>query len=354
MAHTGTERSSLTNIVQLGLETTPGDSVQPTKRLTSIGIEPTVNAEIADFRPAGSKYRSITALGKEWVEASVSGQPTYSELMYPMSSVLSKPTTIGNGTTTPYIHTFVSSSVAADDIATYSVQHGDNTNAGFRESFVNGIFTELSLQFSRNGIDMSGSMIGKDMRSTGNDDALHETWNTSPTLLPLVPLLPTEIDVYLSDTYYDDPDDATKLDRVTGASWSLGSRFNPMWVLDSTLPSFLTHIEAEPSLSAGISVEADDFGMGLFTTMRSGDEKFLKIVARSATDANTSGTIFKQSMMIDMPVRIANTQGFSDEDGLFAIGWDFLGTTTGNGDWAAGPGAGNAVCISLVNKQATL
>ena len=52
----------------------------------------------------------------------------------------------------------------------------------------------------------------------------------------------------------------------------------------------------------------------------------MKIVAISATDANTSGTIFKQSMMIDMPVRIANTQGFSDEDGLFAIGWDFLGT----------------------------
>ena len=271
-----------------------------------------------------------------------------------MSSVLSKPTTTGNGTSTPYIHTFLSSSVAADDIATYSVQHGDNTNSGFRESFVNGIFTELSLQFSRNGIDMSGSMIGKDMLSTGNGDTLHETWNTSPTLLPLVPLLPTEIDVYLSDTYYEDPDTATKLDRVTGASWSLGSRFNPMWVLDSTLPSFLTHIEAEPSLSAGISVEADDFGMGLFTTMRAGDEKFLKIVARSATDANTSGTIMKQSMMIDMPVRIANTQGFSDEDGLFAIGWDFLGTTTGNGDWAAGPGAGNAVSISLVNKQATL
>jgi hypothetical protein len=345
------ERSALTNIVQIGLETTPGTGVQPTKRLTSIGIEPTVSAEIADFRPAGSKYRSITALGKEWVEASVSGQPTYAEMMYPLASILAKPTTT-TVDTSGKSHVFKSLSSGSDDIATYSIQHGDNSTATFREMFVNGIFTEVSLSFSRDNVEMSGSMMGKDLRSTGAGDTLHQTWNSSPTLLPLVPILPTEVDVYLSDDYESTTGAATKLDRVTSIEWSLGSRFNPIWVLDSTLPSFLTHIEAEPSLTASLTMEADSNGMDLLNELRSGGEKFLKIVAVSSTLAGASTAY--QSLTIDMPVRISDTQGFSDEDGLFAIGWEFLGTTTGSTDWSSGPGANCAVMVTLVNKQTAL
>lgn len=345
------ERSSLTNIVQIGVEATPGTSVSPTKRLTSVGIEPTVNAEIADFKPAGSKYRSITALGKEWVEASVSGQPTYGEMLYPLASILARPNTTGPTDTSAYTHVFKSLSTAADDIATFSIQHGDNTNADFREMFVNGIFTEVSLSFSRDNVEMSGSMIGKDLRSVGAGDTLHQTWVTNPDLLPLLPILPTEIDVYLSADYEATVGGATKLERVTSVEWSLGSRFNPIWVLDSTLPSFLTHIEAEPSLTASLTMEADDVGMDILNDLRNGAERFLKIRALSSTDAGaTPGTIY-QSLTIDMPVRISDTQGFSDEDGLFAIGWDFLGTTTGNAAWAAGPGADCAVMITVVNQD---
>lgn len=347
------ERSALTNIFQIGVEATPGTGVQPTHRMSSVGIEPSLSVEIADFRPAGSKYRSLTALGKEWVEASVSGQPTYGELLFPLASVLGAPTMTGASTTTQFTQVFKTSSTGADTVRTYTVQFGDAsantypTYAG-REQFSNGIFTELGLTFSRDGVEMSGSMIGKGFQSTGAGATLDPVWQASPTTLPLVPVLPTEVSVYLSSDYAASTGSLTKLTRATNVEWSISDRFSPLWVLDSALSSFATHVESEPSLSASLTMEADDVGSGLISTMRTGAEKHLTIVCTSGTDSNKAGT--KQSLRIDMPVRISDSGGFSDEDGLYAVQWDLLGVTSSSAAWTSAAGAGTACMVTLVNS----
>ena len=82
------ERSTLNQVVQIGVESTAGTAVAPTTVLAAMSIEPSPTAQVDQFRPAGQKYRSLTALGKEWTEAALSGRLTYNEIVIPFSSAI--------------------------------------------------------------------------------------------------------------------------------------------------------------------------------------------------------------------------------------------------------------------------
>lgn len=327
------ERSALNQTVQIGVESTPGTSVAASKRLQSIGIEPTPDVEMDEFRPAGQKYRAITTLGKEWTTADISGRGSYTELVYLLSSVVGTPIiTTPGGATLARNWQFIPESFDDDVIKTYTVEHGSSVRA---DKFVYGMVTELGMTFNRTAIEVSGAMMGRALQ-----DGI--TLTAAPTSIDLIPIVPTQVSVYMDDTF--GTIGTTKLTRAISAEFNLGNRFAGVWVLDAANPSFVNHIETEPDLSLGLTMQADAAGMALLDDLRSGATKYVRILAEGATDSIETGQEYK--FQLDLACKASDTDGFSDQDGVYAVGFQLVGVHDG--------GWGQAYEFNLVNKLTAL
>lgn len=325
------ERSSLNQVVQIGVETVPGTAVAANKRLQSIGIEPSVSVDMDTFRPSGQKYAAITTLGKEWTEAPISGRASYTELVYLLSSVVNTAViTTPAGGTTSREWVFTSSSTADDTPKTFTIEHGSGVRA---DKFAYGLITELGMTFNRDAIEVSGSLLGRAITD-------NIVMTASPTVIDLVPIIPTEVTVYLDDTAAGLG--TTKLTRAISADFNLGSRFGPVWVLDAANPSFVTHIETEPDLTCNLLVQADAQGMGLLNNLRNGTSKFMRIEAIGAEIE----TGIDYQFTLDMAVKVADSGGFEDADGVYAIEFNFVGVH--DGTW------GKAFQVTVVNELTAL
>lgn len=277
----------------------------------------------------------MTALNKEWTESDLSGQMTYTELVYPLSSVVDTATIteLAPGPPAAESWVFESSNGAADAPKTFTVEQGDGVVRSHK--FVNGIVTSFGMSFSRDGTELSGSMLGKALQD-------NITLTASPTAIELVPVLPTQVSVFL------DPTSAalgtTKLTRFVSAEWRLNDRFGPLWVLDAAQSSFVTHLETEPTCEVEVMVEADAQGMALLDHLRTGATQYLRILAEGATITGAH----KYKLQIDTAIKVNAVGNFSDEDGLYAI--SFTATAAFDPAWATG----RAFLITVVNKQTAL
>lgn len=326
------ERSSLTQGVQIGVESTPGTSVAANKKFLYIGIEPAIQVDPQRFRPMGQKFAGTVVPGKEWVEADISGVGSYSELLYMFSSVLVSPGAPATTDTTAKTWTFTPAAAAEDTVKTYTVEQGGSVRA---HKFTYGIVTELELVFNRDTVEVSGAMLGQ--RITDNS-----AMTGSPTSLPDVPIIPTEVDVYLDTTGAGVG--TTKLTRVLEATVTIGDRFAPVWVLNSANTSFVAHVEQEPTAEVKLLMEADSEGMAQLTQMRSGLTRFIEIRGTSTTLAGAATVYY--SLKVQAAVKVKDVGDFSDEDGVYAIEWTF--EVVYDATWA------KALNVILINKEASL
>lgn len=304
------ERSSISQGVQIGVESTPGTAVAANRRLRSIGFEPSPQANIDAFRPPGQKYPALTALGKEWMEGSLSGRPSYNELQYVLGSVLGNTaiTTPGGGTLSRQ-WAFNSQTFTEDVIHTMTIEQGSAVRA---HRFAYGVVNEATFTINRDVFELGGSVIGRRI-----EDGI--TLTASPTSQTLVPILGNQLDIYADATYAGVG--VTKIGRALSGTITIGSRFNPLWIVDSAQPSFVTHIEVEPTLTFEIIVEADAAGMAYLTQMRAAGRSYVQL---KATGPIIEAAI-PYSLKMNMAGEIGALGGFSDQDGVYAVGWTFTG-----------------------------
>lgn len=305
------ERTSITQIVQIGVEATAGTAVAATKKLQSVGFELSPDGDVNTFRAAGSKFPAIASLGKEFAGGDISGQPTYTELVYPLSSLLGDATiSTPVGATTARDWDWDIKSSAAQEGKSLTVERGSAVRA---ERVAGAIVPEFGIDYSRDELSLSGSLLAmafEDGITLTNLEA------TPSALLALIPVLPKEVDVYL-DTLHTALG-TTKLLRCLTASWSVGDRFGALWPLNSSLPSYATTFETEPSSEVNLTMEADASGMALLPVMRAGSTRFLRIAA-------TGGLIeagFSYELVVDLACKVTDVPDYSDEDGVWAVGWN--------------------------------
>lgn len=304
------ERATVFQTVQVGVEATPGTAVAANKKLQAMFVEASVASTINRFRPMGTKFDTITAMNQEWVEADLSGQPTYTEMIYPLSSVLTTGvvTTIMDAAqdTLARQWVFSPSSIAEDNPKTFTVESG----SGFRaHRFAYGIVNEFGLSFTRTSTELSGSMIGQRLQ-----DAI--TMTTAPTAVDLIPITSDQIDVYMDATFGGLG--TTKLARALAVEWNISDRYNPLWVLDSTKNSYVTHVETAPDASLSVTVEADADGMAMLTHARDEVTRFFQVKG-TGPNIYTGGVVVNHLMKIDQAGKIDEIGEFSDEDGVYAI-----------------------------------
>lgn len=325
------ERAVVTQGVQVGLEVTPGTAVAANKQFNSIGIGPAVQLDVLRFRPMGQKFASMIVPGREWVQASLTGVGSYQEIAYFLSSLIKKVTGTQQAATTAYLYSFVPAPKAEDTVQTFSVEQGGAVRA---HKFAYGLVNELTFGFSRGGVEIGGNMIGQ--RLTDN-----VTLTPGPTNVAEVPIIPTEIDVFIDNTFATIG--TTKMTRVLQGSLSMGSRFAPVWVLDSSQQSFVSHVETEPAFTLALTLEADTQGMAILTDMRAGSTKYIRI---KCTSPQFAGTAIPYSLTFDMAGKVNAISDFSDQDGVYAVEWTYEAVYDST--------AGFAIKIDNINKLATL
>lgn len=326
------ERASIFQTVQVGVQTLAGTGVAANKKLQALSIGPAVNLETTKFRAAGNKYPGLVIPQKEYVTAALTGAITYTELVYALASLVSyaAPTLLG---TTAYRWVFASDTDGPDTVKLFTVEQGSSVRA---HKFIDGAVRALELAFSRAGCEISGGeMIGAALQ-----DAI--TMTAAPTAIALVPVLPTQVDVFLEDDQAD-LDTSTALARPLSVSWALSDRFGPVFPLATAAGTgYAATVETEPKLTVKLLMEADAEGMALLATMRAGATKFLRI---KATGANIE-TTYDYDLEIDTAVKVESVSEFRDEDGIFAIEWTFAGVH--DATW------GKAFNIELVNTLSAL
>lgn len=317
------ERSSLNQVSQIGVEVTPGTAVSVTRRLQSISIEPSPAVEVDTFRPAGQKVAALVNLTKEWTEGSIEGRPAYNELPYLFSSVLTKGTvTTPDAAAAPTLRRweFEPSSTEDDSPVTFTIQHGSSVRAA---EFPYALLTEMGMSISRSSLEISGSMMGRAMT-----DNVPLTTSGVETL-DLIPVLPGQMKVFmdLDHTALG----TTKMTRNLSSEWSIGNRFGPLWVVDADQDSYAAVMETEPDVSASMTVEADQQGMGILDHLREGQTVFVRFQAEGAPVGDGTVATNRYLVQIDMALKVSDTGGYSDEDGAFAVEWSFTGVH--DSDW---------------------
>lgn len=327
------ERTSITQVVQVGIETTPGTAVAANRFLPSVMVEMGMEGGLTEQRGSGNKFPVNYIPGKENSTAKISGNPTYDELLYLAVANLNYAAGVQNGATTAYTWTLSPSSIAEDNaLKTLTIEMGSALRA---HKIANGRVTELVLSGTRDSIDLSGTAMGGLFT-----DGI--TLTATPTAVPQIPVVPKHISVYMDDTSAGLG--TTKLLRVLSWEWGVRNRFAPLWVVDAAQTSYAAAIEQAIDASVKIKVMADAQGMGLLTAARIAQKKFIRIEAVSDQNA---GTAFPYKMTLDCCAEVKTLPGsIADQDGVYAIEWE-LGMVH-DVTW------GKALDFKLVNTRATL
>lgn len=326
------DRATVFEGFQLAKETTPGVLVAATKKLQSMEVEVDPEATVQTFRPRGSKYETLAALAEEWVTGKMQGQPTFTEIVYPLSSAIDQAAiTTPAGATNARQWLFDSAQAAPDNPATYTFELGSSVRA---ERFGFGLFTGFEIEWSRKGgLKMSGPLIG-----TALEDPIVLT--ASPTSLALIPILARQFDVYMDST--QGALGTTQLLRVVKWKLSIMNRFGPIWAADSSKPSWAGFVELPVTAKFEMTLAADAVGMGLLATMRNGDMKFLRVKATGGLIESGQNYLFQA----DIAGRVGEPAKRGDQDGLYACTWVFNSQVA--------PSWGKAFEIKVVNDLTSL
>jgi hypothetical protein len=300
-------RSSISQGVQIGVEPlgSEGIAVAADIALNAMGFSPVPNLEFENYGPMGNKYDTVAALIREWSTSAVEGRPTYTEIVYALSSLLCSPDIVDADPT--FTWTWLPESRTQDDPITLTIERGDDN---FAERMVGGVVNELAFAFSRTAAPtMNGQMFARNL-------VMGITKTADPEELALEPILPGHIDVFLDDT----PEDigTTQLEAVLAVTPRIGNRFSQLWVLDSRQDSYAAIVETKPDAPIELVMMADSAGLARLEEARASSTKFMRIEAESVTEIET-GITYRFRM--DYAVKISGGGQIGDRDGVYAVTW---------------------------------
>lgn len=336
------ERASVTQAINVGVEAVAGTTPAAAafKRLQSLSLTPGVKADVELFRPVGTKYPTVQALNREWTESGVVGEPSYGEIVYPLSSIIGTGTVAqvmdGATPTGGYNWDFTPNTSADDTPKSYTIEQGSAATRIHRYNY--GLFSEFGVEVSRANAGVTGKMYGQVLA-----DNIGAFTQANPATVELVPMLPAQWSVYMDAT--SAALGTTKQTRVLNAKWGIANKSHGMWVVDAANPSWVAPVEDVPAVTVELLMEADAQGMDPLTRLRSGATRFLRLEALGPT-IYTGGITVQYRFRLDLAGVVSNPDDFSDEDGVYAVKWTF--TAVHDATW------GKAFTVNVRNKVSAL
>lgn len=335
------ERAAVNQVVQMGLEVTPGTSVAANRALQSMSFDTHIQASIDQFRPMGYKFPTIDALNREWTQTNTKGVPSYNEIQYALGSIMSTPSTItqimdGGTPTGAYTWTFAVNSSGPDTPYTFTVEQGDKTAGGGvrAQKFSYAIFKEFGLTFTREKVEQRGQLFAQ--KFTDNI-----TLTAAPTTLVLVPIVGSHWDVFMDTTSAGLG--TTKLGRLFSVNFNFNNKQNPLWVLDTAQASWAAHVETPVTLTATIIIEADATFGTFLTNLRNNNTTMFYRFRATGPNIYTGGVSPNYQATFDMAGKIGAIEPFTDNQGVYAIGLRIDGIH--DGVW------GKALAATVINTR---
>ena len=306
------DRYTVQEVVQIGVETTIGTLVPPTKQLTGMSLELDTDLELDRFAPMGNLFDTIAAPRQEWASGSLSGYPTYTELPYALSNVFGAATVVTpSGAVNARRWTWSPSSNTPWVPKTWSIYRGMVGNTA--ESAAYGIMSGFTMSFSRT----DQPTIGGDFfaRALDYSAALATTGVTKATL---VPILPPQVCVYVDPTFAGIG--TTRVTRAFVAGLDISGLFGPIWPLDCTIASFGGHAPLKPDANATLQLGNDTQGRAFVTNMRAGSTQYMRIQATGA-NIDVGPPAYPYQLTLDLAVKVVDAPSRSDVDGLSVLEW---------------------------------
>jgi hypothetical protein len=328
------EVASIFSGSQIGSETTAGTGVAADKLLRYLAYEPSIDLAFNRFRPQGQIVASAITPAQDSTGWSLSGQGSYSELIYPFTglwgtmSPATVETTARRWSWTPAARTEITPK-------TFTVETGSATRAQ-KATYV--AQSGLELTFNRtDGISVSGDAFGQQIQD-------NITLTATPTQLEDKPILPTHLDVYVDAT--SGGLGTTKLTRDFNAVFRYTDARVPVWPINSTLASYGSDVQSEPTVQIELTLAADTQGMGFLTNARAGDTRYIRLSAVSTE--NAGATSAKYDLLISMAGKISAINAFDDNEGVKVLTYTF------DAVYDAAWGSGQFLAVQYTNKTASL
>lgn len=306
------ERSSVNQVVQIGVETTPGTSPGggATNLLEAFNWTVGIEADTKQFRPTGHKNTTVSEENMEWTSVAVDGPMDFNGIVYPAASSFGIVTaTLKAPSTTVYDWAFAPPITGINNPQTYLLQQGD---ANYAHSLNYLLFTDFSYSLTRKDWNFTGKCMGRNI-TTGI------TLTAAPSATPLSPAVPKTTSVYLDTTSAGLG--TTKLLKVMQLDFNDTGIYGPFWTLNATNASFNSHVDVAPKVTGKLLLEADTQGLALLGYLQTGVTYYLRCQAVGPV-IDIPNTLNAQ-ITHDMAIKIIKPNPFKDQDGIFAVEWDF-------------------------------
>lgn len=302
------DRASVNQEVQWGVESVPGTAVAASKTVRSLSIDIDIAGDNVMYRPGGHKFNALAVPNMESTTWQITeGKPTYTEIIYPLTAIFgaSSDSTAGS---TGHQRVWEIDDVATITQKTLTIQKGSAVRA---EQIAFGLLTDLTMTWTRkDGASMTGQGIGQLL----TDGA---TLTPTPTDVALVPIAGKHLDFYIDAAWADLG--TTKMLRAFSVEQAITGVYGPIWPIDSAQSSFAGVVELVPTTSVKIVLEADASGMAYLSQYRSGDLIFARLAATGAV-FETGTPDINYSFLYDVALGIKTMSGLTaDEDGIAAV-----------------------------------
>jgi hypothetical protein len=120
-------------------------------------------------------------------------------------------------------------------------------------------------------------IVVTDSTTGGTGVAITTTTPGGMSALSQMPVVPTQVSLYVDDTYATIG--TTKLLRDFSWEFAIANRFGTLWPVNASNTSWAAHVEKKPDLSLKLALEADSAGAAFFTAMRAGATKYVRVEA---------------------------------------------------------------------------
>lgn len=309
------DRFVVSEVQQIGVESTAGTAVTPTIQFAGVNIELDTAIEFDEFKPMGQLVQSIVAPRREWATGALSGYPSYNELPYVLANLFGAATiTTPSGATLARQWVWSPSHNTPWTPKTWTIRRGDSTTA---EQADYGLLSGLTLGFSRT----AAPTLGGDLFARRLDYTAALVAASGVTTPSVQPILPDQIDLFLDSTGAGLG--GTQLTRDFNYEINISGLFGNIWPLNSSLTSFAAHSVLAPEVSLTLQMGNDTAGRAQVTNMRAGSSVFVRLRARGLADSIESGQ--RYSLTIDTALKVVDAPTRADVDGLATLEWTFRG-----------------------------
>lgn len=333
------ERSVISQGVQIGVEAVEGTAVPANKLLSTLAFTPRPNFEFSTFRPPFSKFPTTTTLLREWSAVGLDGVPTYTEIVYALAMIFGTPTiTTPAGFVNARQWEFEIAPMSDDPPKTLTVEKGDSSLA---ERVAGVVLNGLTMGFSRTAEPtLTGEGFGRFYTPNIAKTA-------SPTAVPVVPILPKQVCVYidLASATPETTFGTTKMTRLYTTTLALSNRFSNFWALDCAQDSYVATMETALTSTFAWGMMADSTGMGLLANARAGDTLLVRVEATGdEIDEGVAESAYR--LTLDMAVQISEVADMGDQDGAVVLPY--------TGNLVYDPTWGKAIRVQVVNELTAL